>query len=376
MSDIASSGSDSASETPVPVTTSTGFPWPPSAATGVGSYPGDDPAEALRTVLGELPGFPHLPELPGRGAGADIIGRSAALLVDLAVGLQPSGWRFADRPGRDHSRARDFLARDLDTLEDLAHAYEGPFKVQVAGPWTLAGGIELRHGYKALADPGAVRDLTESLAEGVAAHLADVRRRLPGATIVCQIDEPQLPGVLAGTVPTASGFGRLAAVEGEVATGGLGRVLAAAGPAPIVHCCAPDVPFELLRTAGARAFSFDPSRSRAADDEALGEAIEAGIGLFLGAVPAVVSRTPGAGPAAPTGSRGAASAAGSAAGSADDAGTARRLWRRLGFAPELLTESVVVTPSCGLAGATPAETRRVLARCREVARILRDDPTG
>jgi methionine synthase II (cobalamin-independent) len=349
---VSDSASESASETSVPASASTRFPWPPSAATGVGSHPGDDPAEALRTVLGELPGLPYLPELPVRGAGADIVGRSAALLVDLAVGLQPSGWRFTDRPGRDHGRARDFLARDLDTLEELAHACQGAFKVQVAGPWTLAGGIELRHGDKALADPGAVRDLTESLAEGVAGHLADVRRRLPGATVVCQVDEPGLPGVLAGTVPTASGFGRLAAVEAETVTDGLRRVLAAAGPDPIVHCCAPEVPFRLLRTAGARAFSFDPSLSRTADDEAIGEAVEAGIGLFLGVVPATMT------------------------GSADDAGTARRLWRRLGFAPELLTETVVVTPSCGLAGGTPARTRRVLERCREVARVLRDDPTG
>ena len=37
-------------------------------ATGVGSLPGTDPAEAVRIVVGELPDLPHLPELPGRGA--------------------------------------------------------------------------------------------------------------------------------------------------------------------------------------------------------------------------------------------------------------------------------------------------------------------
>ena len=47
--------------------------------------PGTDAREAARTVIGELPDLPHLPELPDRGAGADIIGRTAALLVDLAV---------------------------------------------------------------------------------------------------------------------------------------------------------------------------------------------------------------------------------------------------------------------------------------------------
>jgi hypothetical protein len=31
---------------------------------------------------------------------------------------------------------------------------------------------------------------------------------------------------------------------------------------------------------------------------------------------------------------------------------------------------VVITPSCGLAGTTPAGARQILARCREAARIL------
>ena len=87
------------------------FPWAEGSFTGVGSFPGEDPAEALRVVLGLAPELPHLPELPARGPGADMIGRTAGLLVDLAVGLQPSGWRFADRPGRDTSRTRGYLAR-------------------------------------------------------------------------------------------------------------------------------------------------------------------------------------------------------------------------------------------------------------------------
>src|SRR3954447_3517315 len=86
---------------PVPIS------WGP--ASGVGSLPGSDPAEALRLVVGELPEVPHLPELPGRGPGADLIGRSAALLVDLAVDLTPAGWRLVPRPGLDLRRAKDLL---------------------------------------------------------------------------------------------------------------------------------------------------------------------------------------------------------------------------------------------------------------------------
>ena len=82
--------------------------------------PGTDPAEAMRIILGELPELPHLAELPARGAGADLTGRTAGLLVDLPVEATPTGWRFAGRPGRDLSRARSLLATDLDVLEETA----------------------------------------------------------------------------------------------------------------------------------------------------------------------------------------------------------------------------------------------------------------
>ena len=72
---------------------------PAGVAGGVGSLPLADPLEAARLVAGELPDFPHLPELPGRGAAAGMIGRAAALLVDLPVDLQPAGWRLVPSVG-------------------------------------------------------------------------------------------------------------------------------------------------------------------------------------------------------------------------------------------------------------------------------------
>ncbi|MFG1999205.1 methionine synthase [Spirillospora sp. NPDC048911] len=329
------------------------FPWEAGSATGVGSYPGTDSAEALRVVLGELPGLPHLPELPERGPGADMIGRTAGLLIDLAVRVEPSGWRFSDRPGRDTRRSHDHLVRDLDVLEELAGGHDGPFKIQVCGPWTLAAGIELRHGDRALKDPGAVRDLTASLAEGVARHVADVRRRLPHAEILLQIDEPGLPAALAGTVPTASGFSRLRAIEAPIAEEGLRQIIEASDAFPIVHCCAPNVPYGLLRGAGAKAISADLSLVPKRDDDAVGETIDAGVGLLLGVVPGTDVPLP----------RLQATAA-----------PVRELWRRLGFPIARLGEQVVITPSCGLAGASPAYVRAALKRCRETARTLHEAP--
>ncbi|UBU11973.1 methionine synthase [Nonomuraea gerenzanensis] len=318
-------------------------------ATGVGSHPGEDHLEAIRVVFGEVPGLPYLPELPARGVGADMVGRSAALLVDLPVEVQPSGWRLSDRPGRDHQRAVDHLRRDLDGLEELGHDYTGPLKLQVCGPWTLAGSIELKFGDKMLSDAGAVRDLTASLAQGVAEHCAEVRRRLPGVSeIVLQLDEPGLPGVLAGTVPTASGFGRLAAVEEWRVEESLRSF-----DAPVVHCCAPGVPYALLRRAQVRGVSVDAALMRRRQDDELGELFEAGMTLFMGVVPGRDTRLPDPKVVAKP---------------------ALELWRRLGFAPDRLASQVVLTPACGLAGASPAYARAALASCHKAAQVLRDDP--
>ncbi len=203
------------------------YAWGP--ATGVGSMPGGDAREAAKTVTGSFEDFPHLAELPARGPGADMIGRTAGMLVEMYVHLEPSGWRFSDRPGRDTRRARSWLGEDLDALEEFTQGYTGPLKVQAVGPWTLAAGLELRGGEAALGDPGAVRDLTESLAEGVRAHLTEVRRRVPGAQVVLQLDEPSLTAVLRGQVRTASGYRTYRAVDRQVVEGTLRDVTGAAG---------------------------------------------------------------------------------------------------------------------------------------------------
>src|SRR6202000_2854497 len=94
------------------------FPWELGSATGIGSMPGTDPAEAARTVVDELPDFPFLPELPARGPGADLIGRTAALLIGIPVETVPAGWRIAERPGRVMRTAQSMLSSDLDTMEE------------------------------------------------------------------------------------------------------------------------------------------------------------------------------------------------------------------------------------------------------------------
>ncbi|MGW0366266.1 methionine synthase [Streptomyces sp. NPDC002990] len=328
-----------------------------AGATGVGSLPGGDAREAARTVTGSFEEFPHLPELPARGPGADMLGRTLGLLVDLYAHVEPSGWRISDRPGRDSKRARSWLGEDLDALEEFTQGYTGKLKVQAVGPWTLAAGLELHGGEAVLQDAGACRDLAASLAEGLRGHLADVRKRIPGADIVLQFDEPSLTAVLLGRVRSASGYRTYRAVDRQVVEGTLRELFsvtdAIGGGEVIVHSCAPEVPFGLLRRAGVTGVSFDFSLLTEREDDAIGEAVEDGMKLFAGVVPG--TDVPLSDPA------------GSVMG-------VRKLWRRLGLAPGTLAESVVVTPSCGLAGASPAYARAVQAHCVRAARSLADNP--
>ncbi|WP_210502625.1 uroporphyrinogen decarboxylase/cobalamine-independent methonine synthase family protein [Nocardioides xinjiangensis] len=328
-----------------------------TAATGIGSMPGTrdaDHAEAVRLVLGELPGLPHVPEVPGRGVAAAMTGRGLAVVEGLAADLQPAGWRLTDTSGVDHRRARSLLAQDLDTVEELAQGYEGTFKTQVAGPWTLAATVEKPRGDKVLSDHGARRELAQALAEGVGGHLADLRRRIPGVDRwVGQVDEPALAAVVAGQVPTASGFGRHRSVDLPEASAHLEWVVAAiadAGAEAWVHSCAPETPWSLVAGTGVAGLSADLDVLGPADLDTFAEALEAGLTAALGVVP---STDPATGPS--------------------DARVTERVQRwldMLGLDPEAVGQRLVVTPSCGLAGATPAWAARALRLAATVARNL------
>jgi len=371
--------------------------WAAGAATGVGSLPGTDVEEAATTVVGELPLLPHLPELPARGVGADMIGRTAALLVDLAVEVVPRGWRVTARPGRDHRRALDLLRFDVDAL-DAACAGPRPewVKVQVAGPWTLAASVELHTGHRVLTDRGAVREFAASLGEGLRAHVAEVAERT-GARVLVQLDEPSLPAVLAGTLPTASGWGTVRSVAAADAQDLLRDLVSGLGSPVVVHCCAADPPLRLLTAAGVAGIGIDAtlpafsgSTALPAALDALGEVWDAGIPLLLGLVPALAPRRRASSTGSAPGSAaedpadlGADSGADSGADAGSDSGApalrtlARRafdLADRLGFDRSRLADLAVPTPTCGLAGATPAWARRAMTLSRELGKAFVDPP--
>jgi methionine synthase II (cobalamin-independent) len=253
----------------------------------------------------------------------------------------------------DHRRARSLLAQDLDMVEEHLQGYAGVFKVQVAGPWTLAATVERPRGDRVLGDHGARRELAEALAEGLRTHLTDLGRRLPDAELVVQVDEPALPAVLAGVIPTASGLRTHRSVDAPAASPALERVFEAvtnSAAVPVAHCCATDVPIGLLVGAGAAGVSVDLGVLAAAAYDDLAGLLEKNAPVYLGVVPGT-----GPGPEHSTGK------------------VVERVLRWLemiGLGPDSAA-SLVLTPACGLAGAAPDGARQALRLLQSVATELR-----
>lgn len=346
----------------------------PIRSSGIGSWPGTDLVEALKISFDEAPELPYLPELPGRGVGSQLIGRGIAVLSGLSADLQPAGWRLTDAPGRDQLRARATLRDDLDQLEEVAQDYQGPFKIAFAGPWTLAASVERPRGDRLLADFGARRDLGQSLAEGIGELVSDLGRRLPGLELIVQIDEPGLPAVLAGSIPTASGFSKhrkidvpevsealellAATLHAEVppdpsaessveasASGGLPRLW--------LHSCARDVPVQLIRKAGFDGVALDLDQLSTADWDVIGQAMTDGLWFGAGALPTTVP------------------AVSSTLSPDTIAQRVLRAIRTLGLEPDVAGR-MIITPACGLAGFDQGPAVRALRVVRKAADIVTD----
>lgn len=329
-------------------------------ASALGSWPGTDFPATQRMVLGELTDLPHLVELPARGVAAQMIGRAAALVTEIGLDLQPAGWRLAGAPGIDQSRARALWRDDLDQLEEVAQGYAGPFTVSVAGPWTLAALVEKPRGDKVLADPGARRELGQALADGLATQLRDLHRRLPELSLRLQLDEPLLPQVASGAIRTASGLHRHRGIDRSELSAGwtsileqLGRQLDVDVPVTL-HCCGAGLPWEAVDRTAFTGLSVPAYLQRSADWDRLAGWLDRGRELWLG-----VLRTDLPQPPAPTVRRVVAAAL---------AGV-RPL--ELGGA---ITERLVLTPDCGLAGwpmpRAIAAVRALTGACEEVTERL------
>lgn len=337
-------------------------------ATAFGEWPGADPVESTRVVRGEL-GDPHLPflvELPQRGPGADPVGRSASLLVDLFVDVQPHGWRLVERPGKDHRRAASLMTQDLNALADVVGAEERPgraLKISLRGPLSLAANLYLHNGERALSDAGARRDLLQSVAAGVGQYVARAAASAPGARITVQVDEPEIAAILAGAIPTASGYRTLRSVPAAEVQGSwqqlIGAVTAAGAETvfalPRAEASGPlrpgtQSPFELARAAGAQGMALAAEALQARDWEAIAEAVENGHRIWLGLLAAPVN-------------------GGQLPQVSALVERVLRPWRKLGLSLQDLP-ALRLTPAAGLAGTAPATARQVLTRLTGTAAAL------
>ncbi len=330
-----------------------------ATASGTGSWPGTAARQAAEVVVGELgAALAHLVELPARGVGADIVGRAGALLIDVAIDTVPRGYRVASRPGAVTRRATSLLDEDIDALEEAweiagLRGSGRPVKVQAPGPITLAAELELPNGHRAITDSGAVKDISASLAEGVAAHRASVSRRLD-TPVVVQFDEPLLPAAVAGHLAGVTAFSPVAAIDETVATAMLDTCAAAAGAEVSVHCCGAGLPWKVLQQSTIHALSVDAGTLQAADLEAIAEFIDSGRAVALGVVS---SSTPTRWPAVE-----------------EIAGAVVAITDRLGFPRAALTDRIGVTPACGLAAATPQWARTAIELARKAAELFAEDP--
>lgn len=315
-------------------------------ATGAGSLPGDDFRGALGFVLETLRDLAPLPELPGRGPGADMVGRAAALLVDLPTQLTPQGWELSEHPGVDHRRAAALWRNDLDDLEELAQGFTGVIKVGIAGPWTLAALLGRPRAEVALADPGARRDVAQALLAGVDGLLVDLRRRLPEARFVLQLDEPMLPAVMGGDVRVASGFRTLRSIEAPEVV----ERLRPFGEGAVLHCCAGTGWLTVADRAGFAGVYADLTRPSAAALDALGPWLESGRHVIAGVLDSAdIDATP----------------------HPDQiVGATLDLVERLGIDPGVIDERLLLAPACGLAGWSRPAAADAMRACVRAAELV------
>jgi len=326
--------------------------WPAAAATGIGSWPGVNSREAATTIAGELTELAHLQELPHRGPGADLVGRTAGMLAAVDSGLGVSTvagrWRMDAGMTRDVRAAVSFLNEDLDYAEEQWREYSGTFKVQMCGPWTLVASLELASGQLVLSDPGARREVCEALGVAAAHHVHDVQRRLPQAQVVLQWDEPLISRVHHAHIRTPSGYATYRGIDTPELTAGLTLSSHQLTVPWGLHSCAPALPVAAVQAAGSRFLSFDIVNARP-QDEAISLAHDAGSSLVIGCVPVAVA--PGVT-------------------SESVSRPIRRYLADLGIASTEYLDRVAVSPVCGLAGSN--DPRAALRAVKMVSSVLRD----
>lgn len=272
---------------------------PPCATTGVGSLPFADAGLAVAHVMGayDVPFCPQLPLLEGD-------------MVAEWLGADPCccGWS----PDRDRERPRAWEAF-LEAL-DANPPGHGVVKLQVTGPWTLAG---------ALGDADLAGEVAAWLAASAADQVQALRER--GLYPLLMVDEPALEAAAPDPAEAARTWDPLRAVA----------------PAWGLHVCC-RVPWDVVEHARPDVLSFDLAGTGPLDlraTRALERTLRRGGRVAWGICPV---------------------------GSGEEVGPAARWMAEAmttlaarGVGRETLLARSLLTPSCGTALAEPARERRL-----------------
>src|SRR5690606_10604439 len=135
----------------------------------------------------------------------------------------PRGYRIVSGRTAAARRSISLLDEDIDAFEEAweragLRGSARTVKVQSPGPISLAPPLELANGHRAIPDRGALRDLAVTLAEGMAAHRAQLARRL-GTAAVAQLDEPLLSDALRGRLTGVTSLTPVHPVDESLAIG-------------------------------------------------------------------------------------------------------------------------------------------------------------
>ncbi len=308
--------------------------------TGIGSLPFQLPEEALRCVIDTTPELPYWPQLPRKSQAEGMIQQFlGAARAFLAARERRAGYAISSRESFLESLAASAGALDehhasgffafIEALKSDRFPRARALKGQVTGAWTLATTLHV-------GTSAATGDA--QLLDALVAHVGRVARwqiaQLAqfGLPVILQVDEPGFMSAR-DTEAIAQARGALTPALDAIRN---------AGAIPLVHCCARPVraQFEGLATPlSLDAGTFGAECAALAHEETLP-------GFALGIAPV------------------------HAAAEMSAAQLATQFQKEFGALAEPVAERSIITPSCGLALATPAEARRSFELAAAIACAL------
>ena len=255
--------------------------------------PGDDTAAFERggaaSCSRSCPTCRTCPSCPAAAPTPTMTGRALAVVAGLGADLQPAGWRLTDGSAASTTGGRGRCSRRTSTWSrsrPRATPARSRSRSPGRGRWRPPSSGPAATGCSPTTAPAASSRSRSPRGCAATSPTSGAGSRTPSSW--CRSTSRRSPAVLAGRVPTASGFHRHRTVHPPDASAALELGVAAvreAGAVPVVHCCASDVPVGLLTGAGAAGVSVDLDVLPAAAYDDLAGLLEQGGPVLLGVVP-------------------------------------------------------------------------------------------